>query len=332
MGLHKITKTLIFNFAFLFFVLSVCFAENFRVNQMQSINVETNTKSTTVQCGINDGVLISFPEDKTYIQGIELEVKIPKLIASYRDSVVYYIFDSIIQNRNSAIDFSGKRLFADVIPSRLSYNAQLFFDEVPESKQKATPYSAIMPFTIESETTSNIAIKFQLAMKGVPETFFDSFFDVTIKPIIKDEGTFLLNLVYDKTEEEKPVFVYIDEELVDSPFETIMLKSGIHYLSVISENYRNEVRTFNINQAANNFLEVELKSIQPEVNLLAPENTEVYFDSELIEDLTKTIVTTEGEHVISFKLNGFESTKTINIQNGKTYNIALSIDISVQEY
>ena len=347
---------LFFLFILFFSFTTKLLSENFRVGQMHIIDFSEDYSTSTSNVGINESLYIKYPKDKTFLEGFEIEIKIPKNIAMYRDSVIYSFFENVSPDpKPSVIDYRGEKVFTDIIPPRLSINLQSFFDN--SKNVKNSPYSTLLPFKLNANQES-IVLRFQLAMKGVPESFFTSEFTVTDKPILKDEGILNLSLIIpeepllqvktntenldiieqeennsikETTPDKQNINVYIDDVLINDISNPIFLKTGIHHLSVISENYRNEIRTIVINQGKKESLEIQLKSITPEVYILAPENAKVFLDDIELENTSESIHITPGEHSVKYIIGDYELIKRINIQNGKTYEISLSFDIKIEE-
>ncbi len=344
----------VFLAVFLFFVFSTSVsAENFRVAKLSVIDIPNDFSPVTVNVGINEGLCLNIPKDKTFIKGYEIEIKIPKIVATYRDSVIYSFYSDISPEPNdTVIDYSGTKVMNDTIPPRLSINLQTFIKS--EEQNKSSPYSTLLPFNV-SENQKNLTLRFQLAMKGVPESFLTSEFTVTIKPILKDVGLLTVNFLYPHTlafedledvevledeitsekviEAVKPgdISLYIDDLIITDFSEPILLKTGTHHISVVSDSYRNEVRTVIINQASNTNLDIELKSIAPELIIVAPSNATVFLDDLELASFSEKIPITTGDHTVKFLLGDYELTKTIHVFNGITYEVSLLVDINVTE-
>lgn len=346
-------KVFLFLVSFLTFSIFNLYGENFRVAKIKTIDIPVNYSSVTTNIGINEALCINIPKDKTFLLGFEIEIKIPKIVATYRDSVIYSFFSDISPTpKDTLIDYSGKKLMINTIPPRLSVNLQTFFENIENKKE--SPYSTLLPFNL-MENQNNLVLRFQMAMKGVPESFFTSEFTVTVKPILKDQGLLSFNFIYPQNNEIKEensqnlenqenlevineslsnndeIFVYIDDSLISDFSKPILLNSGTHHISVISESYRNEVRTIIINQATSTTLDIELKSISPELSIIAPENTKIFLDDLEILDINSPIQITPGEHQIKFIIGDYELLKKLTIQNGKSYEVSLSIDIDISE-
>ena len=344
----------VFLTVFLFIVLSISVsAENFRVARLSVIDIPSDYSPVTVNVGINEGLCLNLPEDKTFIKGYEIEIKIPKIVATYRDSVIYSFYSDISpEPKTTVIDYSGTKVMNDTIPPRLSINLQTFLKS--EAQSNGSPYSTLLPFTV-SENQKNLTLRFQLAMKGVPESFLTSEFTVTVKPILKDVGLLSVNFLYPHTlifedledtedfDDEIPsekvieavqpgnISLYVDDLVITDFSEPILLKTGTHHISVVSDSYRNEVRTVIINQATNTSLDIELKSISPELIIVAPSNASVFLDDMELASFSEKIPITPGVHTVKFLLGDYELTKTIQVLNGITYEVSLLVDINVVE-
>ena len=54
-------------------------AEPFRVRKTNLIAIDSLFEKKSVEAGVNDAVVIKLPEDKTFIEGIEISIKVPKI-------------------------------------------------------------------------------------------------------------------------------------------------------------------------------------------------------------------------------------------------------------
>ena len=60
-------------------LISLANAETFRVRKNHVIQLSSSEEIISAQLGINESLTIFYPEEKVYIQGIAIEVKIPQL-------------------------------------------------------------------------------------------------------------------------------------------------------------------------------------------------------------------------------------------------------------
>lgn len=339
-------KVLVF---FLIFFSFFSFAKDmFRVHETQLVEMQDETQSLKARLAINDMLVVKLPKTIRFLQGIALEIKIPKAVADYRDAVAFYVYKNIspIPTRKT-IDYSGDRVFFNTFPGRLSYNIQ-----IPLAKNhtiKETPYSALLPEVIDS-AEGYVFFRLQLVMKGTPLAVLESEFDIEIKPVFFDKGMLSLFLTAPNPEArqfipgsqvaqevetdfsmtKKQYSLFIDEKPVELLDNSIVLQSGQHHLAIVSNHFRNEVRTFTIEQAKTTKLLIQLEANEPSLYILVPESIEVYFDEVFLSNFSKPYQIEEGEHILRFVLDGYEVIKTFNALKGKTYTITTNLDFFIE--
>ena len=125
--------------------------------------------------------------------------------------------------------------------------------------------------------------------------------------------------------------VFVDDNPVQGDLDKILLNTGIHNISVISESYRTEVRNVRIEQAKISELDILLKSIEPTLIITAPEGTQIQFDGEPFSDTGKEIIISEGEHKVTFIIGDYEIIRSISAIKGKTYKANLAVDLQISE-
>lgn len=313
-----------------FFLFSAIFfsanAENFRVRKVLPIQISENGGTSKVVSGISDAVFITLPEDRTFISGIELSFKIPEEIALWRDSVAYVFYGSVSPSPSGKVqNYSGNKIFFNTIPAKLSLTL-----DVPLASDfpiKKNPYSVRV--SQSEEFQKGIFIRFMQVMKGVPETLEAAEIEISAKAVLRDKG--ILNLsVTPPQSDEKKYTVYIDEKPAEIS-KKIMLDTGEHHLSVSSESYRNEVRTFRIEQGKTTEVELALRGNEPTLRILNPVSAVVLLDGNPVENTKNPLLVEPGEHTVKFTLGGYEVVKTVSVEKGHSYTVSLDVGASVSE-
>lgn len=331
-------RQLIFSFM-CFMIPGILNAETFRVSKVHSISVKEEFSSESVaRLGINDALAISLPEDRMFIEALELKMDIPESVAYWMDSVACSVYSTIKPTpKASQIDYTGTRAYVSTLPGKLSWVLQIPIEK--ENSLKSNKYTTKVDTVIEPQNNI-IFIRLQPVMKGVPEETMKAIIPITVKPILKNKGLLTLNLktaspdlqtTENLNTELKPCTVYIDDMPVDSNKKKILLDTGIHNISIISESYRNEVRTVRIDQAKNTEISVEMKSIEPTLLITAPEGTIVLLDEEECNTIGTEFVISEGDHKIKFSIGDYEMIRTISAIKGKTYTANFSLDLQISE-
>ena len=319
-------------FSFLFAAGILGNAELFRVHALHELTLTDNTSEVKTTAGINDALSIQLPEDVTFINGIELSIKIPEIIASWRDTIAYSVYNGI-QPVPSAekIDYSGERLCVGTFPGKLSYT--IYIPLSSDFAIKESPYHTILS---PAPNTSGhfVFFRMQLAMKGVPESFETATFAITARPVLRDKGALVLTVTEPASEDTavRPYSLYLDGALTElTEGKTLILPTGEHHLSITSEHFRDEVRTFRIEQARETALAVHLRDIAPTIRIVSPENALLFFDGEPFTPTDKDFSVSPGEHTVRFIIGDYEITKTVSAVNGRSYTVNFSIDATVSE-
>ena len=314
-----------FFFALCLAALSFCAAsEVFRVRKTVSLDIGEQAASETKKCGINDCLAVKFPADSIFIQGVEITVKIPQAVANYRNTILYSLYSNVSPvPTEKGIDYSGTEIYSGLYPGQLSWT--IVVPLVKGNTIKASPYAD--KTLIAERARGFVLLRNQLAMKGVPQSVLDAEFEVSAKAVLADYGALKVKAGADAGEYS----VFVDEKPA-APNESglILLKPGKRNVSIVSDKFRNETRAVMIGQAQIAELNLDLQSVAPTVRVSAPEGTKIFVDDEEVKG-NETLHLELGERIFKFNLGGYEVTKKVVIQNGKTYNISVNVDASVKE-
>ena len=316
-----------------FFLMLVCtniFTETFRIRKASSVKLSGDTlKSESAELKISDALAVFLPEDRTYLEGIELTVQIPKIVADWRDSVALSIYNGVSPTPGSTqIDYNGSKIFVTPLPTKLTWILQIPLTENFKSSTDDGYISSMN--TIPDTTRGFVFLRFQPAMKGVPDEVYDSVLNVSAKPILKNKGTLKLS-VKNLQGENVSSEIFIDDAPVNLKDGKILLTPGIRTLSVQNSEYRNEVRSVMIERAKTTEVNLTLKSSEPTITVSAPDGTKIFLDEQPFFTTNKEIPISEGEHKIRFLIGGYEMTRLLEIQNGKSYKANLTIDLEISD-
>lgn len=312
---------------------STFFAENFRVGKVHTISLDSNSltsQTSSEKIGVSEALAIYLPEDQTFIEGIEIKMDIPESVASWMDCVACSVYDKITPLPSSSqIDYSGVRQYVSTLPGRLSWVLQIPIKE--NNSIKANKYTTKIDCVPEFKNRV-VFIRLQPVMKGVPEETLQALIPMTVKALLIDKGQLIMN-INNPEGSDFPCTVYIDDKPVkyDKENNKVLLSSGIHTISIISNSYRNEVRTVRIDQAKVTNLDILMKSTEPTLIINAPETSLIYLDDKKCNILGKEFVISEGEHKIKFTIGDYEIMRSIQAIPGKTYTANFSVDLDISE-
>lgn len=305
------------------------YSETFRVSKVHEAKVlQEQGSEAVVKLNLNDALAIKLPEDRDFIEGLELKFEIPEAVAYWMDCAACSVYSNVKPTPSvSQIDYSGTRVYVSTLPGKLSWVLQIPIKK--ENSIKSNNYTTKVDSIVEP-SGNTILVRLQPVMKGVPEETLNSIIPITVKPILSNKG--LLEL---KASENggtpKSYSVFIDDKIATLDKGKIILDAGIHNVSIISEFYRNEMRTVRIEIAKTTLVQVDFKSIEPTLIIQAPEGAVVLLDDAECKTFGQEFVISEGEHKINFKFGSYEILRTISAIKGKTYKASFTMDFDIEE-
>jgi len=304
-------------------------ADSFRVRSMTVVSLDiANPAPASVELGYNDAVGIVFPLDTRFLRGVEIEIRMPKEILEYSGSMAYGLYTQPAPApAPGKIDYRADQLALQTLPSRIATVIQIPLQK--NHRLKTSPYSTVLSAVV-NPSSGPLVLRLLPVMKGLPENIENLIFHTRIKPLLADEGGFTLKLVY-PGEEQSPVSIRVDETIYNIAEDMVILPPGTHQLSVVSEQYRSEVRMFTVEQARVTELEVALKDTTPLLFLAAPDTAEIFVDDVQIEDRTIPLQLSPGEHLVLFRIGDYELTRSVLAEKGHDYTVSMIVDIKVTE-
>jgi hypothetical protein len=319
-------KALVF---FLLFSFSLG-AEPLRIinagNLLVSLN---NPEGASISLSSVDSAVLVLDQEVRFFRGIELEFTVPQSYLAHRGSLALAMYADLSKVPESGVaDIEGRQISFEPIP----YKIQTIY-QIPIRQNhglRPTPYGS-MPTGVIPPVSFPVLFRILPVIKGLSEEIETMRFQLSVKPIFSNEGAVKISLKYPDQLPDKPFTLLIDDEVVEWPQEERVLREGEHHLVILSSDYRNESRNFMIEQGKILDLSIVLQDPTPLIIFEGPENASIFFDNALIENTQKPYPTEPGPHEVRFQLSDYLVTKNLNVQKGKTYRVALMVDVTVSE-
>ncbi len=311
--------------------ISVFFAraESFRVHKLIPLSIESGAQEAqTATIGINDAVALFMPKDTEFIEGIEIKMQIPAEVSEWRDSVACSLYEKLKPAPSAKqIDYSGSKTFVTTLPDKLSWIMQIPLRA--KSSLKDSNYLSKVS-VIPDISDGHIFIRFQPAMKGIPDQALNAALELAVKPILINKGKLLVS-VETPGKRKDGYRILLDGVQIAPPPEGLLLDVGTHTVNIQSEEYRNETRSLHIEQAKTAKLSVALKSLAPTFLVTAPDNAEIFLNDAPFHKSATPATVPEGDYKLRVLIGGYEIIRTFTIQKGKSYTANLSVDLKIIE-
>jgi hypothetical protein len=324
-------QSLIFIFVTCVYLSPVtAWGESFRTLVAGSLELSaSNPEGSAISLGSNGSVIVNLGKDTRFLRGIELELTAPQNWLAYRGSLAMLVYADLDHQQARGIsDMEGRRVAFDPLPNKVKSVYQIPIRS-PHGL-RTSPYAVVIPASVLPPSFP-ILFRLMAIIKGMNEELESMSFTLTAKPIFTDEGAVKISYRYPQQLRGKQFTVLIDDVVLENPSEERLLKEGEHHLVVLSENYRNERRRFMVERAKTIDLTIELQDPTPLIIFESPENARIFLNNNPVSRDSGPIPVEPGVHEARFHIGDYTLTKTINVQRGKTYKIAVSVGIDIDE-
>lgn len=305
-------------------------AESFRTFVAGNVEISLDKPgSVSIPLGINGSALISLGAGARFFRGVEMELSAPQGWLDYRGSLAMAIYSDLDRlPAAGAADMEGSRAAFEPLPNKLQ--TVYLLPIRANHGLRTTPYVTV-PARIVLPSSFPVLFRLLPVIKGLPEELETMIFHLNVKPVLSDEGALKLSFRYPEQLRGKSFAALIDDELIENPAEERLLKEGEHHLVILSDNYRNESRRFVVERAKTVDLVINLKDPTPLVVFEGPENARIFLDNAPVAREREPIPVEPGMHEAKFQVGDYTVIKTLVIERGKTYRVALAVDINVLE-
>jgi hypothetical protein len=225
-------------------------------------------------------------------------------------------------------DFEGRRIAFEPLPSRLRI---IYHIPIRQNHGLRTTTSATVPSSIIRPDSFPILFRLMPIDKGLPAAFERLTFNVAARPILSDEGAVRIIPRFPPQQRNRPFTVLINDNVITNISDEIILREGEHHLVLLSDDYRNESRRFIIERGKIIDLIIELQDPTPMIVFEAPQNALIFLNNNPVTDFREPVLVEPGTHEIRYQIGNYIIIRNITIQRGKTYRIALAVDLTIHE-
>jgi hypothetical protein len=286
-------------------------------------------EGSTIWLSYLDSVLIRLNGESRFYRGIQLDLTAPQGFLAYRGSMASAFYSNLSANPMLGVaDLDAHQMSYQDLPNRILNTWQIPLRLAHGFR--SSPYVTVLAEIVEPPSFP-IIFRLLPVIKGISPELERMIFQLNIRPILSDEGAVRINIIYPEQLPGRPVTVLIDDEVIANPLDVLFLREGDHDLVVLSDDYRNQSRRFKVERAKTLDLTMELQDTSPLLVFEYPDGVRIFIDSRELYDTQAPYAVEPGLHEIRFQLSNYSIIRPITVQRGKTYRIALSMDVDITE-
>jgi hypothetical protein len=305
------------------FALSPVFAETVKAAPYERLVIDAEgTEAVTAVFSENHAVILDIDGDTRFLRGLELELTTSQ--STFTHNAFTVSFYSEIREADEG-EWEGSQVFTENLAGKIESVYHIPFRH--NSGFRRTPYVSLLPEPI-GETAFPLLIRVTPAKTPTDEP---AQFHLSAKPVPGDEGAVKLTIRYPQLLPDRPVSVLIDDEVADNIADIHFLREGEHHLIIISEDYRTESRRFFVDRGKTTEIAITLKDTVPLLLFEAPDRALIFINNRRVVTTSTPYPIEPGTYDIKIQVGDYTIIKTVQIQKGKTYRIAFTMDLSVSE-
>jgi hypothetical protein len=315
---------------FFFIIAMPAAAESVRALVVGGLELSAdNPEGASLTLGYNGSALIRLGRGSRFFRGVEVELSGPQAWLSHRGSLAMEVYAELDRAPSPGIhDLEGKRVSFDPLPNRIKMIYQ-----IPVRRShglRTSPYVTVLNSTV-LPASFPILFRMMSIIKGINEELENMQFVLTARPILGDEGLVRFTFRYPGQMQGRPFIALIDDAVVENITEEQLLREGEHHLVVLSDNYRNENRRFMVEKAKRLDIVIDLQDPTPLIIFEAPGNALIFLNNSPVSRESGPIPVDAGVHEARFQVGDYTLTRIVMVERGKTYRIALSVGIDIEE-
>lgn len=288
------------------------------------------TGSLTVPLSYTSSSLIVMEGDTRFFRGIQLELTSPPAFLAHQGSLAIAIYGELSSTPGIGVaDIESRRLAYTVLPARIRnvYQIPVRIDH----GLRTSPYATVLTGVVDAASFPLLFRIMPVSSKGTSRELETMVFNLTVRPILSNEGALRIDFRYPENLPDRPVTVFINGELVENPREERVLAEGEHHLVVLSDDYRNQSSRFVVERGRILELAVELQDTTPLLVFEHPEAARVYLNNVFLPNSRYPQAVEPGVHEVRFNLSEYSIIRSVVVQRGRTYRVSLSFDMVISE-
>ncbi|GHU66142.1 hypothetical protein FACS189447_06400 [Spirochaetia bacterium] len=313
----------------------LCIAEQLFAEPLRILNAGTivisldNLEGSSLPLTYTSTAAIQLSGDLRFFRGIQLELTAPQRWITFYGSLGMLLYNNLSSLPPQGVaDIEARQLSLEALPGKVQNTWQIPLK--PGHGLRSSPYIMI-PTGVVSPSTFPLLFRLMPVIKGISEEVENMSFRLSVKPLLTDEGAVKLIIHYPEQLPKRPVSILIDDRVAENEDEELLLKEGEHSLVIVSEDYRSLSRRFVVERAKILDVQVELQDPTPLILFEYPENARIYLDNVLVSNPQLPRPVEPGLHEVRFQVSDYSIIRPVTVQKGKTYKIAMSVDVNITE-
>jgi len=182
-----------------------------------------------------------------------------------------------------------------------------------------------------------IAVTLQARMKGAPREVASAELGLVARSVSRNIGSAVLTFeredgsIFDPEGLRTPEFSLTVDAASVAVAAEYLLEPGIHRITLRSETFQDQSVSVGIRRGEATSVTIPLLPALATVTYSAPRGSAVWLDGRRLDGETGVFTAVPGEHTIVVAVGDYTVTRRFAVQEGREYNISVTMDVAVEE-
>jgi hypothetical protein len=274
----------------------------------------------------NEAVGVLVPEEALFMEGVELELRIPRELQGSESSIAWSLYTGIMPAPGAGYDYSGELLSNQILPSRVSMTLRI--PMVSTHSMRSSPFYSLLP-AIVGPKRYPLMFKLSPVGKGLSPAMEAAVFKLVIRPVLSDEGG--IRLVYEGAQEDLDYVLFLDDKKLDASAPLIVAKKGLRTLRVSAAGYKEEVLSIAVEAGKISRVALSLVPDAPRLVIYAPQGASISLNGKALPAAEWAGINLEpGDYTVVCKIGDYSVSRKFSALRGKVYTVELSVELDIQ--
>ncbi|MBF9018835.1 MULTISPECIES: hypothetical protein [unclassified Oceanispirochaeta] len=306
-------------------------AENIRgpVSGTLILDGLNENRSVTTKVEHLTGIIIK--DLSPLIQGIKISVRASDEMVIYKNSFALYIYKDLDKDFSEEENsYRGSQAFMRFLPFSDDLSVLIPLSDAHTLSPDRSSF--LMADSNQSEDFP-LLISILPITKGIPDTAYNKELTIDISPVYFKKGLLVLNIMNDRAEEiSEGIRISIDGKSYDWPNGPYLLNSGLHTLTIRTEDGSEESLPFSLDSGQTLNLDHVLQYQLPLLSIEVMEGLSVYLDQRLLNqsEFETAMEIQPGSHSIRFELGDFKMSRDFTAEMQQRIKITMVPEILLE--
>lgn len=274
----------------------------------------------------NEAVGILLPEKPLFIEGVEIELRIPRQFQGAESSVAWSLYAGVRPEPGPGFDYVVETIVSQLLPSRVSMVLRIPL--VQNHGIRSSPFYTLIP-SVQGPGKYPLLFKLSPAGKGLSAAMENAEFRAIIRPVLANEGGIRVVLPPDQAGLKHQIFV--DDQPANVDEGLVIAARGLRTVRVTAPGYKDEVVSVTVVPGIIRVAEIDLQPDLPRLSIFAPQGAVISLNGQVVPPAEWASVALEpGEQTVNCRIGDYTISRRFSAVRGKRYTLELNIELTIR--